>query len=352
MKCKFVFRLLLLFVLMSSYVSAQKIIQESDEIYKTREIKKTLKVFSQSKIIIRSASSLSGTIKIETGETDIAELIYVKKAQHKSKSSAIDYIDIISVDFELTHDGLRLDLRAPNPAPWSGPNESGSIDIRLVLPEFCSLEFDIPYFDIDAEGPFNSFVLPSSFGRIYLENVVKLVDITATNRNVTARNLSGDIFISTTYATLQVDKLYAPHNKIVLRNKGGDIKISDVVGELNVKNSYGRINIRKFHPMGNYNYIRSSNGPITVEMLDFSTDKLLITNSYEDIEILVPDDISSQISLAVEEGSKIEVSDILTKPDFIQKNRLDLIAGNGKATINSSVRGHGNIYFRGFLKGE
>jgi hypothetical protein len=93
-----------------------------------------------------------------------------------------------------------------------------------------------------------------------------------------------------------VDKVHSPKQKIELRNNGGDIKISDVVGELNVKNSYGRVDIRKFHPMGDYNYIRSTNGPITVEIDKFSTDKLLVTNSYEDIEILIPDNISAQIS--------------------------------------------------------
>ena len=348
---KSVYRLIF-FVFLCSSLSAQEIIQENADIFKTRDISKTLKVSARSKVVIRSALTLSGSIKIEISESDIARLTYVKRAKNKSKSKAIDFIDIISVDFELTHDGLRLDLRAPNPAPWSGTNESGSVEIHLVLPEFCSLEFNAQYFDIDAEGPFNSFVLPESFGRIYVENVIDNLEISSANRKVTARNLSGSVSITTSHAALQVDKVHSPKQKIELRNDGGDIKISDIVGELNVKNSYGRIDIRKYNPMGNYNYIRSTNGPITIAMNEFSTNKLLVTNSYEDIEILIPDDISAQISLAVEEGNKIEVTDILTKPDFIQNNRLNLIAGDGKAIINSSVRGNGNIYFRGFSKGE
>ncbi len=347
-----IFFCLILSLLFVSDTKAQQIFQVNDNLYKTREIKKTLPLSKESNIKIQAAMGLSGSIKIETTEEDVATIIYVKKAKHKSKSKAIDFIDIISVEFELTHNGLRLDLRAPNPAPWSETNNSGSVEVLLIIPEFCNLEFDAQAFDIDAEGPFDSFILPTSYGRIYLENVVNKVEITSTNRKVTARNLSGSVYISTSHATLQVDKVYSPQNKIELRNDRGDIKISDIKGELNVKNSYGRIDVRKYHPMGSYNYIRSSNGPITIEIDEFSTNKLLVTNSYEDIEILIPDNISSQISLAVEEGNKIEVSDITTKPDFIQSNRLNLIAGEGKATINSSVRGHGNIYFRGFSKGE
>jgi len=343
---------ILLLLLICSAVTAQEIIQENKELFKTREIKKSIPLSPESKVIIQAAIGLSGSIRIETTEENIAEIKYIKRAKHKSKSKAIDFIDIISVDFEATHKGLRVDLKAPNPTPWSGTNYMGSVEVVLILPEFCSVEFEAQAFEIDAEGPFESFILPASYKKIYVENVTKQVDISVTNSKVTARNISGEIFISTTHALLIVDKVFAPHNKIEIRNERGDIKITDVVGELSVKNSYGRIDIRKYSPMGGYNSIRSSNGPITIAIEDFATTKMLVTNSYEDIEILIPNDISSQISLAVEEGSKIEVVDIVTKPDFIQKNRLTLQAGSGKATINSSVRGHGNIYLRGFSKGE
>ncbi len=343
---------LIIILLCVGTLSAQQVIQVSDNFYQTREIKKIAKLSKESKINIQAAAGLTGSIKIETTEEDVATIIYVKQAKHKSKSKAIDFIDIISVEFELTHNGLRIDLRAPNPAPWSGSNYSGSVEVLLTIPEFCNLEFDAQAFDIDAEGPFDSFVLPASYGRIYVENVVKSLELTVSNRKVTARNLSGDVYISTSHAALQVDKVHSPHSKIELENDGGDIKVVDVVGELEIRNSYGRIDVRKFHPMGNYNHIRSTNGPITIEVSEFSTTKLIVTNSYEDIEILMPEDISATLSLAVEEGSKIEVTDFSTKPDFIQKNRLTLIAGDGVAKVNSSIRGHGNIYLRGFTKGE
>lgn len=351
MKIKYFLSIVLL-ILSTHSIFAQDIVQEDDALFATREISKKIEISPNSIINIRSALTLSGTIQIETSDENIAVLRYVKRAKNQSKSKAIDFIDIISVEYEVTHNGLRIDLRAPNPAPWSGTNESGTVELHLMLPEFCSLEFDTQYFDIEAEGPFNSFILPSSFGRIYVENVLQKTEISTANRKITVRDLAGDVNITTSNATLEASDIHSPHNRIELRNDGGDVDVSDIVGELNIKNNYGRIDVRNFHPMGEYNYIRTSNAPIIIEMEQFSTDKLFVTNSYEDIEILIPDNVSSQVSLAVEEGSKIEVSEILSKPDFIQKNRLDLILGTGKSTINSSIRGNGNIYFRGFSTGE
>ncbi len=108
MLTKFINSLMICCLLCGS-LAAQDIIKVNDALYKTEDIKKELTISPQSKIIIRSASSLSGAINIETHESDIAQLTYIKRAKHNSKSEAIDFIDIISVEFELTHDGLSLD---------------------------------------------------------------------------------------------------------------------------------------------------------------------------------------------------------------------------------------------------
>lgn len=331
---------------------SQEIIQEKSNIFKTRDITKILRAYPNSKLIIRSALTLSGKISIEVGDTDHAELRYFKRAKSKNKSQAIDFIDLISIDFEQTQDGLKLDLRAPNPAPWSGTNQSGSVEISLILPEFCDVEIEAPQFDIDAEGPFDSFIVPSSFGRIYIENVIEKLEVVASNRRVTVRNLSGEIYVSTTNATLEAEQIHSQRGRVELRNDGGDIKVVGIKGELYLKNSYGRVEIIEYTPIGRKNSIRCSYGPISLELKDFNTEQLLVTNQYEDIEISLPDDISASLSLAVEEGGKIIVSDMVIKPDIIQENRLNLIIGNGENSINSSIRGSGNIYLRGISEGE
>lgn len=336
----------------STVLHAQQVYQENNNLFKTREIIKKASVYPNSKVMIRSAMSLSGEIRIETGGDNNAVIKYAKRAKSASKSQAIDFIDLISVDLGQTKDGIRIDLRAPNPAPWSGTDQSGSVEITIIIPEFCDVEFETPYFDVDAIGPFDSFIIPSTYGKVDIDNVIEKLDIVVTNRKVAIKNISGDIYVSTTNSTLEAENITSREGRVELRDDGGDILIENITGELYVKNTYGKIDIKKYIPVGDKNYISGSYGPIFLQIDDFTTEQLLVVNQYEDIDITIPDDISASLSLAVEEDGKIEVSDLKMKPDLIQENRLNMIVGDGKNLINGSVRGRGNIYLRGYKKGE
>ena len=75
--------------------------------------------------------------------------------------------------------------------------------------------------------------------------------------------------------------------------------------------------------------------------------QIRITNSFEDVELTMPENASASMSLAVDEGGKIEVSSINVRAELIEQNRMNLVAGKGTSLITSSVRGSGNIYVRG-----
>ena len=75
--------------------------------------------------------------------------------------------------------------------------------------------------------------------------------------------------------------------------------------------------------------------------------RLTVTNQYEDIDLEVPRSLSALISLAVEEGSTIEATNLLVKPDLVESNRLYLISGKGESTLTGSIQGRGNIYIQG-----
>ena len=352
MRKKVIYTSLILLFVSFLNLSAQEIIEVDKNLFKTSSINRQIKTYQNSKVIIRSVSTLSGKITIETGESDIADIRYTKHAKSRSKSEAIDFIDLISVNFEKTKDGVKIDLRAPNPAPWSGTNQSGFIEISLVLPEFCEVEIEATNFDIDAEGPFDKFIIPKTLGRVYVENVIKELRIVSSNRRVAIRDISGEINVATTNSTLTAENINSASHRVELRNEGGDIKVFGIKGELYVKNAYGRIEIIDFDPTGKKNYIRGSNGPITLELLSCDTKQIIVTNKYEDIEIKFPAEIDATLMLAVEEDGKIEVTDLLLKPDLIQNNRLNLVLGNGEKIINSSILGSGNIYMRGYKEGE
>jgi hypothetical protein len=294
---------------------------------------------------------LQGKINILTTKENLITAKYIKSAKTDKRESAIDIIDLIGVSLEKTNKGARLKLRAPNPAPWDSQKESALLEIDLIIPEHYLLEIDAPYFDILAAGPFAEFVIPNSLGRLEISNVTEYLELNTSNRNVIIFNITGEINISTQNSTVTGSKIYSTEKRVTIYNDGGDIKLTNIRAELNIKNNYGKININNYTPIGRKNYIRALHAPIYLSIDEILTEQLIVNNRFEDIEIFLPADVSAEFSLAVEEESKIEVSDILFTPGLIQENRLNLTAGDGSSTISSLIRGKGNIYIKGRMEG-
>ena len=145
----------------------------------------------------------------------------------------------------------------------------------------------------------------------------------------------------------------APQRAIDLqrrKNDGGDITIEGMTGHLNIGSNYGRVEVTDFTVEGRGNFIRGFSGPIVVELTDLGDGQLVVMNRYEDIEIVVPADLSAMLSLAVGEQGRIEATNLKFTPEFIETNRMNLTAGDGRGRIKSEIRGEGNIYVIGTEK--
>ncbi|MCP4683839.1 MAG: hypothetical protein GY867_00165, partial [bacterium] len=164
-------------------------------------------------------------------------------------------------------------------------------------------------------------------------------------------NITGQISASTSNSTLRATNINTGDSQAKFRNNGGDIRIEGFVGGINAKNSYGRITIVDFEPRGQSNHIRSTSGPITLEISQMSEGQLVVANRHEDIDITIPDTLSAYLTLAVDEDGVIEATHFPFVSDLVQPNRLSLVAGAGDVDISGTVRGKGNIYVRG-TKGE
>lgn len=335
-----------LIVAATAGLQAQEIFLEEGNLYRTRDLESAVAASAHSKVVIKSAVSLQGKLEIVTWDENSAKVVYSKKAKAEKRSDAIDYIDLIAVNLETVPGGVRLTLKAPNPAPWTGM-EMGLVSVELYLPESCELEIDAQYFDIEATGPFASFVVPSSLGRLTIAHVTGELDVSTSNRRVSVENISGEISVATSNSDLVARNIKGSNSRAVFRNESGDIRILGVSGEINVKNSYGRITIDGFAATGKKNYVRGLYGPIAVSLSEIGDGQLVMSNRYEDIELTLPSDVSAMLSLAVEEDGQIEVSNLPVKPDLVQRNRLNLVIGGGDALITGSVRGEGNVYIRG-----
>ena len=326
---------------------AQEIFEEEPGLFATRQLRATVPMGPPYKLVIQSALTLRGTINITATEQSDVAVSYVKRSKAATKSKAIDFIDQIAVRLERSVAGVRLQLSAPNPAPWSEP-DAGLVDAEVLVPKDCIIEVEAPYFDVAAEGPFETVVIPSSLGKLEIADVTRQLKLETANRSVSITRISGEISVVTSNADLVANEILSHGKQAQFRNDGGDIRIEGFVGELNIKNNYGRIEVSDFDVEGSKNLIRGFSGPISVDIRRITDGQVVITNGFEDVDITVPSDLSTRFSLAVDENGKIEVGNFPFKTDLVQPDRLNLVTGDGEALISASVTGEGNIFVHAF----
>ena len=141
------------------------------------------------RIFIHTASDLSGKIKIFAEDADSVVLKYRKIAKTSIRAKATEYTEFTDAAIRKTRKGLEVLFRTPNPAPWSGTDESVVIEGELRLPIECQIKIEADYFDLDIEGPFVSVENDKSFGRLDVRNVTKIVELTGSNRDISLKNI-------------------------------------------------------------------------------------------------------------------------------------------------------------------
>ena len=326
---------------------AQQVTEIEPGLYSTGELKATAKISSVKKLLVRSATSLSGSLTIVTAEGASVTLGYRIQARSDNRKKGVDYVDLISVSMASVADEIRIEMRAPNPAPWEENADAGMVHAMLTVPPGCAIDIEATSFDVTANGPFREIVIPSSLGRLEISDVTSKLDVSTANQRVSLENISGDIAASTTNAKLTARALSCGGKPAKLRNESGDIKVDGAKGELNIRNSYGRTEIVQFTPTGGGSFIRSSSGPVLVDVVSMTDGRVVIVNEYEDIELRLAHDLSAALALTVDEDGTIDASQIQFVADLVEHNHLNLRMGQGVGSISASVRGKGNILVRG-----
>ncbi len=341
---------LLTFCVAVSTAHTQDLVERESGVWVSDSLGIELNRLSKNRMIIRAAESLGGKLEIITGDQENVQLAYRKVARTASRRTAFDYIDLITVNLTTTGAGSRLELRAPNPPPWDRETESGQIEAILRVPVDIEVEVQATYFDIEARGPFRSVSVPASLGRLSVSRVSQKLELSTANRRVEIRDIIGEIRVSTSNASLIAETVRAVGAQASFRNEAGEIRLEDVEGSLNVRNAFARTAIYDYRATDVTTLIRNSSGPIELNVLEFSGGQLVLSNRHEDIDILLPDNVSAYLSLAVDTDGRIETSGLRLQPDLIQRDRLSAIAGEGTADVDASIRGTGNIFVRGTRK--
>lgn len=298
-------------------------------------------------ITISAAGSLSGKLRIIAADINRAIFKYRKIIKTKNHPTAVDFADKIDARIQKLPTGLKLILRAPNPAPWSGRAESARIEGDLLLPYNYSLDIDAEYFDLHVTGPFQSVKIGASFGKVRIENILEELQLKCTGRNLSLTDIHGDISIEASNADIHIENMYPADSPARLKNDNGDIFINGCDGSFDIKNSFGKIRFNNIRLTGQSGIVTGTQCPIRLDFDELENSRLKILTTYEDLILAIPNNTGANLYLHTEEDGEIHVKNLAIWPKLTYSNRLELIVGNGGTDINMMVENGGNIEIRG-----
>jgi len=336
---------------------------------------------------IRGSRNLNGAIGIVSQSGNEVEVTFRKQARAETQAQAKRFLDLIDVRLQSTDpDRVSLSILTPSDSPWAGSDYQVSLDILVRLPEKMKIEGQAQFMQLNVRGPFAGVSFHSEFSPLNLQGLsgpidiatsfaaVELSDITgsvtaetrygamkATNITIplgtaifkntggviTLKDIQGPVEAYTSYSTIDASDIDAAEGSIVLRTSYSPINVSGVSGELICETSFSPINIVDGDLTHGQSKIETSYSPISAELSNIDGSKLFIYNNYNNINLSVPTDISSQVVASVDEGGRIRATNLPVKPTFLDVTRLEGLLGDGRGWIELKVSGIGKINIEG-----
>lgn len=335
----------LLAVTASSF--AEELIPHGENRFISRKTVIAEPVRGDTSFIIQSALSLTGRLYIVADDADSVSFEYRKVLKSSRESKAHDYAAVIHILIEDSPQGKKLILQAPNPAPWSGSENSATIEGELHLPEGSHVFFSADYFDIVVEGPLASLENETSLGRIEANRITQKANLNTSSRDIIVSNITGEIALKTSSAEIRITDMQAVDKPAFIRNQNGDISLNRCEGSLDVRTQYGKIKGSELTFVDARVRIDGSYSPIRLKIAALEKADVTISNINEDIDLLLPDAVSANFRLEVGVDSEIDVEDLLFKPTLVNERRLEFTTGSGESAISAEIQGIGNILVAG-----
>jgi len=336
---------------------------------------------------IVGSHNLGGTITIESQPGSEVEISFIKKSRAQSKSQAERFLDLITLKLSAKgEDRVTLNILTPSDAPWEGSDQSAAIDIFVNLPEEMRIEGELQFLGVNIEGPFDGVRLKSQYSAISIEGIKGDIDISTAFSPISLSDIDGsinaetrygaisasDIVVSlgsavfktvngaialadiegpveayTSYSSIQANDIDAAEGSIVFRTSYSPIDIEDVAGEIICETSFSPINMKGVSLTHGQSKIETSYSPIDAEFDNIDASQLIVYNSYNNVQLLIPANISSQIIADVDQGGRIHASGVPVKPVYLDVTRLEGQLGDGESRIEIKVNGVGAINIEG-----
>ena len=292
-------------------------------------------------------SNLGGSLTLQVGEEDQCSVDLECWARARNRKMAKEFTELVEMFFDTENGVVTLRLTTPRDAPWEGTDYAIKANLDIYVPPDIVVETKTRYFDMNISGPFRGVDVRNSYGEVRVVDVSEETTIDGSYTKVEAENIRGDLDIETTYNSIWVGDVDTEGGEAFLKTTYGKIEVENLVGTLDASTVYDPIHCSDLTLVGGESHIKTVYSTIDLELVEMEECGLFVTNSYGNINLTVPDDLSARLRFSVGRGGTINTNRILIRPLVLDKTKLEGICGDGDSNIGVQVNGIGKILLEG-----
>lgn len=296
---------------------------------------------------INAPNNLGGSINLQVWDEDNCLVKFECWARANTEKKAKKFVNMVDLDLDREEDLVELRLTTPRPAPWEGTNYGIKVNMDIFIPENFILKAKTFSFDLDIRGPLKKVDIENKYGETYVNDVTENTRIVGPYNKVDIENIQGDLNVRTTYNSIYARNVNTKKGKALFKTIYGKIDLENIRGQIEAETIYSPIYASDVALLGGVNKIQTVYSKVDLEFEEIKECELYVKNTYGNINVSVPEDISARLILTVDRGGKIHTTGILITPTVLKKTRLEGICGQGESKIEINIDGIGQILLKG-----
>lgn len=319
--------------------------------YQTDEIVKTIRLHNFENLTFTSSSYLSGSLKIRTHDVQVTEVRYKKRFKASSIDMAREFSNFVQLSFEELENEFVMAAETRSSPPWRGSDHSAGIEVEILTPPLHQLRVYIrsAHFDIDIDGNYAAADVNGSYRDVNIRGITSKVTVSCDFSSVTVRNCTGPTFVRTTNRPILLQNVDSQLGTIRLRNSNGRITLESVRGEIDARTDLAAISATNIRFEAGRSVLSTENSPLTVRATEVNGD-LTLRNVNNKALVYLPENVSANLVLEVEEGGRIYTRGLPISVDYVSRRTLRGSIGSGQNKILVDMAGVGTINLESFQK--
>ncbi|MGB8656436.1 MAG: DUF4097 family beta strand repeat-containing protein [Candidatus Zixiibacteriota bacterium] len=291
--------------------------------------------------------NLGGKINLQAADSGVCRVKLECRAKANSKEKARKFTEMVDLDLEREEESVTLSLTTPKGAPWEGTNYGIKVTLDILVPPDITVETKTSGFDLNVDGPLKGVDVENMYGDVRLKDVSGETSVNAGYGEVNAEDIRGSLDIQTSYNSISLVDVKTAGGQASLKTTYGNINLEKFTGQLEASTVYSSIYGSGLTLDGGTNEIKTVYSKIDLQFDEIRGGELYIKNTYGNINLVTPKNLSAKVTLSVGRGGKISTKGILIKPQVLEETRLEGTCGEGESDVEVEISGIGQISLEG-----